>query len=180
MRALSAEAALLALATGTALIAGANTSSFASYLLIASTALAMGLRNAVVRKLAVPDLTTTVLTMTITGLAADSWLAGGTSPREGRRMLAILIMTGGALVGTLLLRTFGMWVSLLVADVSGWRFCRGSLSARSLDQHRVSDTYAGVTRVATVSGNRTVTDQTARGGGSRQPRNVLTDEGSRK
>src|SRR5437763_6613816 len=39
---------------------------------IAFSAIAMGLRNAVVRKLAVPDLTTTVLTLTVTGLAADS------------------------------------------------------------------------------------------------------------
>jgi hypothetical protein len=33
--------------------------------------------------LAVADVTTTVLTLTLTGLAADSWLAGGTSPRVG-------------------------------------------------------------------------------------------------
>ena len=32
---------------------------------------AMGIRNAVVRKLAVAELTTTVLTMTVTGLASD-------------------------------------------------------------------------------------------------------------
>ena len=40
--------------------------------LIVLTAIAMGLRNAIVRKLAVADVTTTVLTLTITGLAADS------------------------------------------------------------------------------------------------------------
>ena len=32
----------------------------------------MGAQNATARKLAVPDLTTTVLTLTITGIAADS------------------------------------------------------------------------------------------------------------
>jgi len=32
---------------------------------------AMGGQNATVRKLAVPDMTTTVLTLTLTGLAAD-------------------------------------------------------------------------------------------------------------
>src|SRR5262245_12176272 len=53
---------------------------------IALTALAMGLRNATVRRLAVPDLTTTVLTLTLTGLAADSSLAGGTNPRIERRI----------------------------------------------------------------------------------------------
>jgi uncharacterized membrane protein YoaK (UPF0700 family) len=39
--------------------------------LIAILAFGFGVQNAVVRKLAVPDLTTTVLTMTVTGLAAD-------------------------------------------------------------------------------------------------------------
>jgi uncharacterized membrane protein YoaK (UPF0700 family) len=34
-------------------------------------ALAMGIQNAVARRLAVPDMTTTVLTMTLTGIAAD-------------------------------------------------------------------------------------------------------------
>jgi len=37
----------------------------------------MGIQNATARKLAVPDMTTTVLTLTITGTAADSSLAGG-------------------------------------------------------------------------------------------------------
>jgi len=39
-----------------------------------------GLQNATVRRLAVPDVTTTVLTLSLTGLAADSWLACGYSP----------------------------------------------------------------------------------------------------
>jgi uncharacterized membrane protein YoaK (UPF0700 family) len=41
--------------------------SFQPFALIVLTALAMGTRNAAVRKLAIPDLTTTVLTLTITG-----------------------------------------------------------------------------------------------------------------
>src|ERR1700735_3481689 len=41
------------------------------FALIALTALAMGTRNAPFGKLAVPDLTTTVLTLTITGIGAD-------------------------------------------------------------------------------------------------------------
>jgi uncharacterized membrane protein YoaK (UPF0700 family) len=82
---------------------------------IVLTATAMGLRNAIVRKLAVPDLTTTVLTLTVTGLAADSGLAGGAAPRSGRRMLSIRRMCGGVLVGTKLLQPLGMWVPLVVA-----------------------------------------------------------------
>jgi uncharacterized membrane protein YoaK (UPF0700 family) len=61
-------------------------------------AVALGLQNGVVRRLAVPDLTTTVLTMTLTGLAADS---SGHSV-IGRRVLAVAAMFSGGLVGALL------------------------------------------------------------------------------
>ena len=63
-------------------------------------AIALGTQNAVVRALAVPDLTTTVLTLTLTGLAAD--LRSGLSPTSVRRMLAVIMMFAGALVGALL------------------------------------------------------------------------------
>jgi Protein of unknown function (DUF1275) len=55
-------------------------------LVIALTAAAMGLHDAVVRQLGILDLTTTVLTLTIAGLAADSSLAGGDNPRWHRRV----------------------------------------------------------------------------------------------
>jgi uncharacterized membrane protein YoaK (UPF0700 family) len=42
----------------------------ARFALIAVVAVAMGLQNATVRALGVPDMTTTVLTLTLTGLAA--------------------------------------------------------------------------------------------------------------
>jgi len=71
---------------------------------IVLTALAMGLRNATVRRLAIPDLTTTVLTLTLTAVAADSSVAGGVDPRIGRRVASIALMFAGAAVGTLLLR----------------------------------------------------------------------------
>jgi uncharacterized membrane protein YoaK (UPF0700 family) len=74
------------------------------YAVIILTALAMGLRNATVRKIGQADLTTTVLTLTITGLAADSSFAGGSNPRWQRRVMSILFMFAGALVGALLLR----------------------------------------------------------------------------
>jgi len=74
------------------------------YLIIALTAVAMGLRNAVVRRLAVPDLTTTVLTLTLTGIAADSTLAGGSNPRFGLRVASVGLMFAGAAIGALSLR----------------------------------------------------------------------------
>jgi uncharacterized membrane protein YoaK (UPF0700 family) len=77
------------------------------YGLIVLLALAMGLQNAAARVLAVADLTTTVLTLTLTGLAADSTLAGGTSPRWKRRLLATGAMFLGAAVGAFLVLHFG-------------------------------------------------------------------------
>ncbi len=73
--------------------------------LIGLTGLAMGIRNATVRKLGVPDLTPTVLTLTITGLAADSALAGGTSVGWARRVGSVAAMLAGAAVGAWLLRS---------------------------------------------------------------------------
>lgn len=75
----------------------------ATFFSVAAMAAAMGARNAVARKLAVPDLTTTVLTLTLTGIAADSSLAGGANPRLLRRLAAVGAMFAGALLGALLL-----------------------------------------------------------------------------
>jgi uncharacterized membrane protein YoaK (UPF0700 family) len=65
-------------------------------------AVAMGVQNATARKLAVPDLTTTVLTMTLTGVAADSVLAGGPGSKSARRALSVAAMLLGAFIGGLL------------------------------------------------------------------------------
>ena len=78
--------------------------SFQPFALIALTALAMGTRNAAVRKLAIPDLTTTVLTLTITGIGADSSLANGTNPRLARRVGSIAAMFLGAALGAVVIR----------------------------------------------------------------------------
>jgi len=86
------------------------------YTVIILTALAMGLRNATMRRLAVPDLTTTVLTRTLTGVAADSSVAGGDNPRIGRRVASISLMFAGAAVGTLLLR-WGLALALVMSAV---------------------------------------------------------------
>ena len=86
------------------------------YMLISLTAVAMGLRNATVRRFAVPDLTTTVLTSTLTGIAADSSLAGGSNPRIVRRTASVLMMFAGAVLGALLLR-WGSAPALLLSGV---------------------------------------------------------------
>jgi uncharacterized membrane protein YoaK (UPF0700 family) len=87
----------------------------ALYLMIVLMALAMGLRNATTRALAVPDMTTTVLTQTLTGLAADSWIAAGANTRWQRRISGVLCMFAGALVGTVLIRLGGPAVALALA-----------------------------------------------------------------
>jgi uncharacterized membrane protein YoaK (UPF0700 family) len=100
--ALCAEVVLLALASVVALTAAVRAGSGAAYAIIALVALAMGVRNAVVRKLAMADMTTTVLTMTLTGLVADS--AGGERDwrKPARRIAVVAAMLLGALFGGLL------------------------------------------------------------------------------
>ncbi|MFF7468827.1 DUF1275 family protein [Streptomyces sp. NPDC008092] len=89
----------------------------ARYPLIALLGLAMGIQNATARALAVPDLTTTVLTMTVTGIAADSRAAGGHGGRTGRRALSVLAMFAGALVGAFAVRYGDPALPLLLATV---------------------------------------------------------------
>jgi len=78
------------------------------YALIILLALAMGVQNATARRLAVADLTTTVLTLTLTGFAADSTFAGGNNPRPGRRLMATFAMFLGAAVGAYLVLHVGV------------------------------------------------------------------------
>ena len=84
------------------------------YGLIVLLSLAMGLQNAAARHLAVPDLTTTVLTLTLTGIAADSKPAGGNNPRLIRRLLATGAMFLGAGVGAFLVLRVGVGAVLLL------------------------------------------------------------------
>jgi uncharacterized membrane protein YoaK (UPF0700 family) len=83
------------------------------YAVIVFTAVAMGVRMATVRLLAIPDITTTVLTTTLAGLASESPLAGGNNTRFGRRMSSVVVMFAGAALGTLLLR-FGIALPLVL------------------------------------------------------------------
>ena len=78
--------------------------NFQAPVLIAFMGLAMGTRNAAVRKLAIPDLTTTVLTLTVTGIAADSSLAKGDNPRLARRVGSVFAMFFGAAFGAVVIR----------------------------------------------------------------------------
>lgn len=111
---LAAEAVLVGAA---AVIAFATPDTGATvYAVIAVTAFAMGLRNATVRKLGVPALTTTtVVTMTLTGLAGDSPAAGGNGHHSLRRASLVTAMFAGALLGAWLVLDHGLGIPLLVA-----------------------------------------------------------------
>lgn len=78
--------------------------STALYGIIALSALGLGVRNGTVKRLAVPDLTTTVLTLTIAALGFDFSLTPGSNPRWRRRVGSVLMMFSGAFVGVQLLR----------------------------------------------------------------------------
>ena len=96
--------------------------SFQPFALIALTALAMGTRNATVRKLAIPDLTTTVLTLTITGIGADSSLANGNNPRLARRVAAVAAMFLGATLGAIVIHysiSSALWLATAISAVCG-------------------------------------------------------------
>src|ERR1700693_2553048 len=92
--------------------------SFQPFALIALTALAMGTRNAAVRKLAIPDLTTTVLTLTITGIGADSSLANGDNPRLARRVASVAAMFLGAALGAVVIHysiSAALWLATAIS-----------------------------------------------------------------
>jgi uncharacterized membrane protein YoaK (UPF0700 family) len=96
----SGEFVLLLAALVTAAAAGPHLSAGAKDAIAALAALAMGAQNAAVRQLRVFDLTTTVLTMTLTGIAAD------VRQRDRfailRRLLAVGTMLAGGVLGAVL------------------------------------------------------------------------------
>jgi uncharacterized membrane protein YoaK (UPF0700 family) len=113
----SIQAVFLAVAVVLAVLSTTPTQTGYRYALIITLALAMGLQNAASRKLAVPDLTTTVLTLTITGIGADSKLVGGPGSKSGRRLVAVVSMLLGALVGGALVLHVQNFLPLVVALV---------------------------------------------------------------
>jgi uncharacterized membrane protein YoaK (UPF0700 family) len=104
-RALAIEVSLIGAAAVLAAAVDVRPNAVSGDIVIALLALAMGVRNATSRRVGVPDLTTTVLTMTLTGIAADSPVTGGTGKGSVRRIAAVLAMLTGALAGALLLKT---------------------------------------------------------------------------
>lgn len=113
----TAVVAELVLVTGALLVAvsvGSHPGDAGRNAMAGVLAIAMGLQNAVVRRLAVPDLTTTVLTMTLTGIAADL-REGRWSPALTRRLLAVAAMFAGAVAGALLVLRVSQLAAFILA-----------------------------------------------------------------
>lgn len=79
---------------------------------------AMGVQAATARFIAVKDVTTVVVTSTITGLASDSVLGGGKGEASARRAAAVVLILAGAAAGAALLRWHLGGGLLLAATVS--------------------------------------------------------------
>lgn len=125
----AAKIVLIAAAAACASIVGADGST--RFAIVALLGVSMGLQNAIVRSLGVPDMTTTVLTQMLTGLVADSTLAGDANPRFGRRLASVLLMFAGALIGGVLVLRLGFAPALaapaailLIVSAAAWRIAR--------------------------------------------------------
>jgi uncharacterized membrane protein YoaK (UPF0700 family) len=109
------EATLCAAAAVVAIAASGTT---ARYAMTGLLAVAMGCQNAIARALAVPDFTTTVLTLTLTGLAADRPDLSAPNSHAVRRVAAVAAMLTGAMAGTLLvLHASTGWALATVAAI---------------------------------------------------------------
>ena len=87
----------------------------ARWFVVTLLALAMGIQNALIRRHGVPDLATNVMTLTFTGLLAETRLAGGSNDRWQRRLGSVVIFVAGVSLGALLATEFGPWAPLAVA-----------------------------------------------------------------
>lgn len=101
---LAAVAVALAAAAGALLVLPAEPGSPLTYGVTATLGAAMGLQAATARRLAVEDVTTVVVTSTLTALAAEGALGGGEGTRWKRRAGAVLLIGAGAAAGAALLR----------------------------------------------------------------------------
>jgi uncharacterized membrane protein YoaK (UPF0700 family) len=85
--------------------------------LIAGLAVTFGIQNSTARQFGVQELSTTVLTTTISGIGFDSRLAGGTGEREKLRYGVVLSLCAGAAVGATMTRFTTAPVIALAAAV---------------------------------------------------------------
>jgi uncharacterized membrane protein YoaK (UPF0700 family) len=102
---LGLEVALVGAATAVAAASTVRSQEAAGFAVIALLALAMGARNTIARRLGVPELPTTVLTIAVSSLGAGTTFAGASPEHLVPRFAAVLAMLAGAITGALLVRT---------------------------------------------------------------------------
>ncbi|WP_234313802.1 YoaK family protein [Streptomyces sp. NBRC 109706] len=101
---LAAGTAMLAALTLALLLLDEHPGTLAQLAVAAGTAAPMGSQAAVARKVGVAEMTTVVVTSTLTTLASESFPRGGRAALVNRRTAAILAIFLGAVAGALLLR----------------------------------------------------------------------------
>ncbi|MDP9378283.1 MAG: DUF1275 domain-containing protein [Actinomycetota bacterium] len=115
---LGIEAMLVALAAVTVSSAMPDIGFDPRLLAVVLLAAAMGLRSATVRLLPTPDASTTVVTSTLTGLAADSAALRGGVVQPAWRMVLITARVAGAAVGALMVQVSLSLPLLLMAGLT--------------------------------------------------------------
>ncbi|MFL4475122.1 YoaK family protein [Paeniglutamicibacter sp. MACA_103] len=91
-----------------------GTIPYSTVALAAVLGFVMGAQAAAARQVKIADVTTVVVTSTITGLAADSWLGARQKQDWMKRSLAVLLILLGALCGAALL-PYGIWLPILAS-----------------------------------------------------------------
>ena len=132
--------ALAELVAGVGLLTGLRAAERSVQLTVtAAVAAAMGLQAATARFLAVKDITTVVVTSTLTGLASDSVLGSNAGGGSGRRLAAVALITAGAAAGAALLR-WEVGAGFVAAGVvTGLVTAAGATAARQASRERSSD-----------------------------------------
>jgi uncharacterized membrane protein YoaK (UPF0700 family) len=110
------EWVVIVAATALAWVAEPDAHNLAGHLVVAMLALAMGIQNAMLRVHGVPDIATNVMTVTFTGIIADSRPAGGSNLNWRRRVTSVGLFMASAALGGLLVQ-FGSWWPLVVTSL---------------------------------------------------------------
>jgi uncharacterized membrane protein YoaK (UPF0700 family) len=148
--ALGTEATVIATVAALTSTGALPAHSHGSWATIAALAAALGLQNSTVRHLGVADLTTTVLTLSLTGLAAD----GHWRSRPARRRAAsLLAMLGGAAAGAGLLQASTSGVIAVAAALVGVAAVLLALRARRASDPSSEVHGASTAAMATMKGS---------------------------
>ena len=121
--AMGVEGAATGAAAAAVLTAAEPSADWLRFVVIALLAFGIGVRNAVVRRLGLPDLTTTVLTMVLTTLGTGSWLAGGRDEHAPRKVAEVVAMLLGAAAGAYVFLHLGSPAVLLIGATLALAAC---------------------------------------------------------